>query len=234
MINLESVYKYYHSGIIETTVLNNITLNIKQGEFVAIMGASGCGKSTLLNVIGLLDSFKSGSYQFLGQEMCGLSEVKRSEVRKKNIGFIFQNFNLIDEMSVIENVELALKYHRYSKAQSKEIAMQKLEALGISHRAKHFPKELSGGQQQRVAIARAIAISPSIILADEPTGNLDSESGLEVMTMLSKLNEEGTTLIMVTHSSEHAEHAGRMMRMSDGKIVTGINEIEDLSMCVSA
>lgn len=234
MINLESVFKYYHSGVIETTVLNNITLDIKQGEFVAIMGPSGCGKSTLLNVIGLLDSFKSGSYKFLGQEMCGLGEGRRSEVRKKNIGFIFQNFNLIDEMSVIENVQLAFKYHGYAKAQSKEIAMQKLEALGVSHRAKHFPKELSGGQQQRVAIARAVAISPSILLADEPTGNLDSESGLEVMCMLNKLNEEGTTLIMVTHSNEHAEHAGRIMRMSDGKIVTGVNESEDLNLSVSA
>ena len=219
MIRTENLTKLYTTDEVETTALNNINLTIGSGEFVAIMGPSGCGKSTLLNVLGLLDEPNSGSYYFLDENITGLTEKQRSQIRKQNIGFIFQSFNLIDELNVFENVELPLQYQGVSAAERKEKVMALLERFGISHRARHYPQQLSGGQQQRVAICRAIAGNQKLIFADEPTGNLDSTNGQEVMKILSDLNQSGTTIIMVTHSEQDAAYANRVVQLKDGMIV---------------
>jgi putative ABC transport system ATP-binding protein len=216
---MRDLARVYRTDTIETTALDGIDLEIGDGEFVAIMGPSGCGKSTLLNVIGMLDSPSSGSYVFNGQEVAGLPEGKLAEVRKANIGFIFQSFNLVDELSVRENVELALLYHNVSSSDRRRRADEVMDKVGIGHRAKHRPSQLSGGQQQRVAVARALVGSPKLILADEPTGNLDTVHGEEVMKMLQALNREGSTIVMVTHSPGHADYAGRVVNMLDGRIL---------------
>ena len=204
---------------VQTRALNNVNLEIGKGEFVAIMGPSGCGKSTLLNILGTLDTPTSGRYFINGKEMTGMSESQLSNFRKKNIGFVFQSFNLIDELTVFENVELPLVYWGVKKGERKQKVMSILEQMNIVHRAGHFPQQLSGGQQQRVAIARAIVTDCPLILADEPTGNLDSTNGTEVMSLLQKLNKEGTTIIMVTHSERDANYANRIIYLLDGKIV---------------
>ena len=219
MITIQQLLKTYSTEEVETTALNQISLQVNQGDFIAIMGPSGCGKSTLLNVIGLLDSFDSGSYQFLGQEMLGLKEKYRAQVRKENIGFIFQNFNLIDELNVYENIELPLVYNNIGKKERKERVIAVMERLNIAHRNKHYPQQLSGGQQQRVAVARALVTAPKIILADEPTGNLDSTNGNEVMELLSELNHQGSTILMVTHSSYDASFSNRIVTLKDGNIL---------------
>ena len=218
MIRLQNVTKFYRTDTVETTALNAINLNINEGEFVAITGPSGCGKSTLLNILGLLDVPDKGSFQFSGQEVSSQGEAKLSELRKEKIGFIFQGFNLIDELTVEENVMLPLVYQKANGRDSKNSVTVAMDRVGVAHRGRHYPKQLSGGQQQRVAIARAIVARPQILLADEPTGNLDSKNGLEVMNILKELNGSGTTIIMVTHSPEHAEFATRTIKMLDGNI----------------
>ena len=220
MIKIENLSKVFRTEEVETTALNQVSLEVKQGEFVAIMGPSGCGKSTLLNIIGLLDNPSEGKYYFDGQEVSHLKEKQRTQVRKGNIGFVFQSFNLIDELNVYENVELPLVYLKKRAGEKKEMVSHILERMNISHRAKHFPQQLSGGQQQRVAIARALVAGPKLILADEPTGNLDSRNGTEVMNLLTELNQEGTTIIMVTHSQHDASYAHRIINLFDGQIVT--------------
>ena len=220
MLNLNNLSKVYHTEDIETVALNAVNIGIEQGEFVAVMGPSGCGKSTLLNVIGMLDRPSEGEYFFMGEDVAGYAEGKLSTIRKQNIGFIFQNFNLIDELSVQENIELALLYHDISAKQRKLRVDEVMDKVGIAHRAKHRPSQLSGGQQQRVAVARAVVGNQSLILADEPTGNLDSVNGQEVMEMLQGLNDEGTTIVMVTHSSAHADYARRTINLFDGHVVT--------------
>ncbi|MFL0801128.1 MAG: ABC transporter ATP-binding protein [Agarilytica sp.] len=220
MLKIIDLCKRYRTEELETVALNNINIDIRKGEFVAIMGPSGCGKSTLLNVLGLLDSPTQGSYQFMGSEVSHLSEKKLSDIRKHNIGFIFQNFNLIDELSVEENIELALLYHDIKDGERKSRVAEVMDKVSIAHRAKHLPGQLSGGQQQRVAVARAIVGNQQLILADEPTGNLDSAHGQEVMEILQSLNKEGTTILMVTHSPSHADYARRTINLFDGKIVT--------------
>ncbi|NIJ20750.1 putative ABC transport system ATP-binding protein [Sphingomonas naasensis] len=219
MLTMRELSKVYRTDTVQTTALDAIDLDIAEGEFVAIMGPSGCGKSTLLNMIGMLDSPSSGSYVFNGQEVAGLSESKLADVRKENIGFIFQSFNLVDELSVRDNVELALLYHNVPAAERKRRVDEVMDKVGIAHRAKHRPSQLSGGQQQRVAVARALVASPKLILADEPTGNLDTHHGEEVMRMLQTLNGEGSTIVMVTHSPAHADYAGRIVSMLDGRIL---------------
>ncbi|WHU04698.1 MULTISPECIES: ABC transporter ATP-binding protein [unclassified Sphingomonas] len=219
MLQMRELSKVYRTDTVQTTALDAIDLEIAQGEFVAIMGPSGCGKSTLLNMIGMLDSPSSGSYLFNGQEVAGLSESKLADVRKENIGFIFQSFNLVDELSVRDNVELALLYHNVPAAERKRRVDEVMDRTGIAHRAKHRPSQLSGGQQQRVAVARALVASPKLILADEPTGNLDTQHGEEVMHMLQTLNAEGSTIVMVTHSPAHADYAGRIVSMLDGRVL---------------
>jgi putative ABC transport system ATP-binding protein len=219
MLSMRELSRVYRTDTIETTALDSIDLDIAQGEFVAVMGPSGCGKSTLLNIVGMLDSPSSGSYKFLGSEVAGLSEAQLADVRKKNIGFIFQSFNLVDELSVRENVELALLYHNIPAAERRQRTDEVMDKVGIGHRAKHRPSQLSGGQQQRVAVARALVARPALILADEPTGNLDTANGEEVMRMLRSLNEEGATIVMVTHSPAHADYAGRVVNMLDGRIL---------------
>jgi putative ABC transport system ATP-binding protein len=211
MLTMRDLAKVYRTETVETAALAGIDLDIAEGEFVAIMGPSGCGKSTLLNVIGMLDSPSSGSYVFNGQEVAGLPEGKLADVRKKNLGFIFQSFNLVDELTVRENVELALLYHNVSASDRRQRADAVMDKVGIGHRAKHRPSQLSGGQQQRVAVARALVGNPKLILADEPTGNLDTQHGEEVMKMLQALNREGSTIVMVTHSPGHADYAGRVV-----------------------
>ncbi len=219
MLTMTGLTKTYRTDTVETTALDSIDLDIADGEFVAVMGPSGCGKSTLLNVMGMLDSPTSGSYVFNGHEVAGLSETQLADTRKANIGFIFQSFNLVDELTVRENVELALLYHNIPGAERKARVDKVLDKVGIAHRAKHRPTQLSGGQQQRVAVARALVGEPKLILADEPTGNLDTAHGEEVMRMLRQLNQEGSTIVMVTHSPAHADFAGRIVNMLDGKIL---------------
>lgn len=220
MIKTTELTKVFRTEEIETSALNKVTLHIKKGEFVAIMGPSGCGKSTLLNIIGLLDNPTGGEYHFDGEEVGGLKERNRTLLRKGNIGFVFQSFNLIDELNVYENVELPLIYLKLKTRERKEMVEKVLERMKISHRKKHFPQQLSGGQQQRVAIARAVVANPKLILADEPTGNLDSKNGLEVMNLLTELNREGTTIVMVTHSMHDSEFAHRVVNLFDGQIIT--------------
>lgn len=218
MINIHNLSKIYRAEDVQTHALNEVSLNIKEGEFLAIMGPSGCGKSTFLNILGLLDSASAGSYQFEEREMIVLSERKKSDVRKKNIGFIFQNFNLIDELTVYENIELPLIYNGVSSAERKRKVEEIMEKINIAHRSKHYPQQLSGGQQQRAAVARALVTKPKLILADEPTGNLDSSNGNEVMNLLAELHREGSTIVMVTHSSYDAGFASRIINMKDGEI----------------
>ncbi|MEQ8908148.1 MAG: ABC transporter ATP-binding protein [Vicingaceae bacterium] len=225
MIELKNLTKKYRTLDVETTALNNINLRIDKGEFVSIMGTSGCGKSTLLNLIGMLDNATSGSYIFDGNDVTKLAEKQRTKLRKANIGFVFQNFNLIDELSVFENVELPLHYLGVPKSDRKGKVMDVLEKMGIAHRAKHHPAQLSGGQQQRVAVSRAVVSEPKLILADEPTGNLDSHFGNEVLNILKSLNEAGHTIVMVTHSKEDAKHSKRIVELYDGKII-GENKLE--------
>ena len=219
MITVSNLSKIFRTEEIETTALNGVSFEIKDGEFVAIMGPSGCGKSTLLNILGLLDNPTSGSYELLGTEVANLKEKERTKFRKGNIGFVFQSFNLIDELNVYENIELPLRYLNISASERKAKVTEIMKRMAISHRANHFPQQLSGGQQQRVAIARAVVFNPRMILADEPTGNLDSKNGAEVMSMLTELNREGTTVIMVTHSEHDASFAHRVIRLFDGEIV---------------
>jgi len=220
MIKANSLTKVFRTDEVETTALNNIEFNAEQGEFVAIMGPSGCGKSTLLNIIGLLDNPSNGQYYFMDKEVSRYRESQRTDLRKGNIGFIFQSFNLIDELTVFENVELPLLYLRMSSKERKRKVDEVLERMQISHRKNHFPQQLSGGQQQRVAIARAVVTNPRLILADEPTGNLDSANGEEVLKLLEELNHEGTTIVMVTHSPAHAGRAHRIVQLFDGHVVT--------------
>ena len=220
MIKLNKLSKVYRTAEIESTALNEVSFEINQGEFVSIMGPSGCGKSTLLNILGMLDKPESGSYQFLGNEVAKLNEKGRSDVRKKNIGFIFQNFNLIDELTVFENIELPLLYNKVGSSERKKRVNELIEKIGIAHRSSHFPQQLSGGQQQRVAVARALITKPPLILADEPTGNLDSSHGNEVMELMCELNEAGTTIIMVTHSAHDASYSNRIINLLDGQIVS--------------
>ncbi len=226
MIKIQNICKVFRTDEIETTALDNVNFEIQDGEFVAIMGPSGCGKSTLLNILGLLDNPTSGSYELLGQEVAELKEKDRTKFRKGNIGFVFQSFNLIDELNVYENIELPLRYMDFSAAERREKVEAVMKRMSISHRAKHFPQQLSGGQQQRVAIARAVVAGPKLILADEPTGNLDSKNGKEVMEMLTELNHEGTTIVMVTHSQKDATYAQRTIALFDGQIVSDVkNEL---------
>jgi putative ABC transport system ATP-binding protein len=225
MIKLNGVSKRYRTTELETTALDGIDLTIGSGEFVAVMGPSGCGKSTLLNIIGLIDAPSSGQYYFGDQEVSKYNENKLADLRKGNVGFIFQSFNLIDELNVYENVELPLLYQNVPKAKRKELVAAALDLVGLAARAKHKPEQLSGGQQQRVAVARAVVGDPKLILADEPTGNLDTKNGEEVMNMLNQLNEQGTTILMVTHSPSHAERAHRIVNLLDGKVVPA-NKLE--------
>lgn len=219
MIQLNNLSKSYRTDEVETTALDKVSFEIKEQEFVAIMGPSGCGKSTLLNILGLLDNPTSGEYHFIGKEVSRLSETQRAHMRKSNIGFIFQSFNLIDELTVFENVELPLIYQKISSSERKKRVEETLERMGIMHRRNHYPQQLSGGQQQRTAVARAVVIKPKLILADEPTGNLDSQHGDEVMKILTELNEEGATIIMVTHSRHDAGFSHRIINLFDGKLV---------------
>ena len=226
MITVSNLSKVFRTEEIETTALNGVSFEIADGEFVAIMGPSGCGKSTLLNILGLLDNPTGGSYKLLGAEVAGLKEKERTRFRKGNIGFVFQSFNLIDELNVFENIELPLKYLDISASERKQKVTEIMKRMSISHRAQHFPHQLSGGQQQRVAIARAVVAGPKLILADEPTGNLDSRNGREVMTLLSELNHDGTTIVMVTHSQKDAAVAQRTINLFDGQIVSDVkNEL---------
>jgi putative ABC transport system ATP-binding protein len=220
MIQTEQLKKIFRTDEVETTALNDIDLKVTNGEFVAIMGPSGCGKSTLLNILGLLDNPSGGKYYFDGKEVSKFRERQRTNMRKGNVGFVFQSFNLIDELNVYENVELPLLYLRMAGNERRKKVNAILDRMQISHRKKHFPQQLSGGQQQRVAVARAVVADPKLILADEPTGNLDSKNGEEVMRLLEELNTEGTTIIMVTHSPAHAERAQRVVHLFDGSIVT--------------
>lgn len=219
MIKIANLEKFYRTDEVETVALNQISIHVKQGEFVAVMGPSGCGKSTLLNVLGLLDDADKGSYLFNGIEVIKYNERQRAEIRKQNIGFVFQSFNLIDELSVYENVELPLIYLKIKPSERKARVEEVLDKMQIMHRKKHFPQQLSGGQQQRVAVARAVINNPKLILADEPTGNLDSSNGNEVMQLLTDLNEKGTTVIMVTHSEHDSKYSHRIIRMLDGQTV---------------
>ncbi len=224
MLNLNNISKIFRTESVETYALDNISLTVDKGDFVAIMGQSGSGKSTLLNLIGLLDQPDAGSYLFNGQESAHLPESALATMRKENIGFVFQSFNLIDELTVFENVELPLMYQGVNKAERQQRVMKILEKVDIAHRKDHLPQQLSGGQQQRVAVGRAIVAEPKLILADEPTGNLDSKNGEEVMKLLAHLNEEGATIVMVTHSEHHAKYAQRIINVLDGHIVSKIME----------
>ena len=220
MIKTNNLMKKFRTDDVETTALNNVNLEINEGEFVAIMGPSGCGKSTLLNILGLLDNPTSGELFFNEAQVDGYSERQRTNLRKENIGFVFQSFNLIEELTVYENIELPLLYMKVSSSERKRRVNEALDRMKIAHRAKHFPQQLSGGQQQRAAIARAVITKPKLILADEPTGNLDSANGEEVMNLLTQLNEKGTTIVMVTHSPSDADRSNRIIQLFDGHIVT--------------
>lgn len=220
LISTKDLSMVYRTDEVETTALDKISLEIKKGEFVSIMGPSGCGKSTLLNVLGLLDKCSSGGYQFMDHEIAKMNERQRADIRKNNIGFVFQSFNLIDELTVYENVELPLVYLGKSGAEKRKTTQELLERMGIEHRSGHFPQQLSGGQQQRVAVARALVAKPTVIFADEPTGNLDSAHGNEVMNLLTDLNESGTTIVMVTHSSHDASYSNRIIKLFDGKLIS--------------
>ena len=224
MIRTENLTRIFRTEEVETIALNGVNIEVEDGEFIAIMGPSGCGKSTLLNILGLLDSPTEGKYWLNNEEVGHLKERERTAYRKGRIGFVFQNFNLIDELTVEENVDLQLKYLGVGKAERKERVLEILRKVKLSHRAKHYPHQLSGGQQQRVAIARAVVGKPSIILADEPTGNLDSKNGMEVMQLLSELNEEGTIIVMVTHSKHDATYASRIINLFDGQVVDAMND----------
>ncbi len=220
MLKTKELVKIFRTDEIETSALNKVDLEVQKGEFVAVMGPSGCGKSTLLNILGLLDNPTSGELFFDGTDVSKYKEKQRTNLRKANVGFVFQSFNLIDELTVFENVELPLLYLKVSASERKKKVEEVLDRMKIAHRRKHFPQQLSGGQQQRVAIARAVVANPKLILADEPTGNLDSANGEEVMKLLSELNKEGTTIVMVTHSPSDAEYAHRIVQLFDGHIVT--------------
>lgn len=224
MIQIENLSKVFRTSEVETIALNHVNIEVKEGEFVAIMGPSGCGKSTLLNILGLLDNPSEGSYKLIGKEVANLKEKERTRLRKGVIGFVFQSFNLIDELNVFENVELPLTYLGIKASERKERVLEILKRMNLSHRAKHFPQQLSGGQQQRVAIARAVVTNPKLILADEPTGNLDSKNGAEVMNLLTELNKEGTSIVMVTHSQHDAGFARRVIHLFDGSVVANIKE----------
>ena len=226
MIELEKLSKVFRSDEVETVALNEVSMTVKEGEFVAIMGPSGCGKSTLLSILGLLDNPTEGTYRLLGTDVSQLKEKERTRLRKGQLGFVFQGFNLIDELNVAENVELPLTYLNVKASERKERVKEILERMNLGHRAKHFPQQLSGGQQQRVAIARAVVTKPRLILADEPTGNLDSKNGLEVMDLLTQLNREGTTIVMVTHSKRDAAYAHRTVQLFDGSIVANVKSLE--------
>lgn len=225
MIKIENLSKTFRTTEVETIALNKVNLEVREKEFVAIMGPSGCGKSTLLNILGLLDNPTEGNYYLGDKEVGHLKEKDRTNVRKGNIGFVFQSFNLIDELNVFENIELPLTYLHIPAEERKKKVNEIMKRMGINHRAKHYPQQLSGGQQQRVAIARAVVSDPKIILADEPTGNLDSKNGQEVMELLTELNKEGTTIVMVTHSQRDAGFAGRIINLFDGQIVSSIAEM---------
>ena len=220
MIEIHDLKKVYRTADVETSALSHINLEIKAGEFIAIMGPSGCGKSTLLNVLGMLDSPDSGRYAFNGEDVAGYAESRLANIRKQNIGFIFQSFNLVDELSVADNVMLPLLYQKVPVKERQERVQAVLERVGIAHRADHRPQQLSGGQQQRVAVARAVITNPKLILADEPTGNLDTVNGEEVLELLNQLNGDGTTIVMVTHDQSHAEHASRVVQMLDGRVLS--------------
>jgi putative ABC transport system ATP-binding protein len=220
MIQAMNIKKIYTTEEVETTALDSVNMNVREGEFVSVMGPSGCGKSTLLNILGLLDNPTEGTYQFAGEEVSGSSEKERADLRKGNIGFVFQSFNLIDELTVHENIELPLLYLKTPPKERKERIQEVADRLKIAHRLKHFPQQLSGGQQQRVAVARAIIGNPKLILADEPTGNLDSGNGEEIMNLLTGLHEQGATIVFVTHSEAYAEYAQRLIRLFDGHIVS--------------
>ena len=223
MIKIEGLSKFFRTEEVETIALNNVSLEVKDGEFVAIMGPSGCGKSTLLNILGLLDNPSGGEYYLNGKKVSKYTEAQRTSLRKGVIGFVFQSFNLIDELNVYENIELPLLYMGIPSAERKRRVETAMERMAITHRSKHFPQQLSGGQQQRVAIARAVVANPKLILADEPTGNLDSKNGKEVMELLNELNKEGTTIVMVTHSQHDAGFAGRIINLFDGQVVTEVS-----------
>ena len=222
MIKLDNIKKVFRTDDVETWALQNVSLEVKEGEFVAIMGPSGCGKSTLLNILGLIDNPTEGTYLLNGTDVSRMQENERTELRKGTIGFVFQSFNLIEELNVMENIELPLLYMGISRSERRRRVQEIMERVGIAHRAKHFPCQLSGGQQQRVAIARAVIPSPKIILADEPTGNLDSHNGREVMDLLAELHREGTTIIMVTHSQHDANYADRIVNLFDGEVVSQV------------
>lgn len=231
MIEMSDLNKVYRTSDVETTALNNVNLDIEPGEFIAIMGPSGCGKSTLLNILGMLDTPDSGSYRFLGEDVAKRSERDLAAIRKQSIGFIFQSFNLIDELTVAENVSLPLLYQKIPTAEREQRVQEVLTRVNIAHRANHRPQQLSGGQQQRVAVARAVVNNPKLILADEPTGNLDTTNGEEVLDLLNQLNGDGTTIVMVTHDPGHAGHASRVVNMLDGRVlsenVIGMGKIND-------
>lgn len=233
MIKIEKISKVFRTEEVETKALSEVSITINQGEFVTIMGASGSGKSTLLNIVGLLDGATSGSYQLLNQEMIGMKEQEKSKIRKQNIGFIFQNFNLIDELSVFDNIELPLIYNNVPSSERKKKVEAIAERLGISHRLKHYPQQLSGGQQQRVAVARALINDPKIILADEPTGNLDSKNGNEVMELLTDLHANGSTILMVTHSYYDASFSQRTIIMKDGMVLSEKTNSRNVDVFVS-
>lgn len=234
MITINNLSKVFRTEDVQTTALNGISLTINQGDFLSIMGPSGCGKSTLLNIVGLLDSPTGGSYMLLDKEMVGLKEKDRAEVRKHNIGFIFQNFNLIDELSVFDNIELPLIYNKVPSSDRRKKVEEIAEKLGIAHRLKHFPQQLSGGQQQRVAVARALVTDPKIILADEPTGNLDSKNGNEVMELLTDLHAKGATILMVTHSDYDASFSQRTIHMKDGVVFSEKNNQRNIDVFMDA
>ncbi|MFK3870867.1 ABC transporter ATP-binding protein [Pseudoalteromonas rhizosphaerae] len=233
MIKLTNLSRMFRTQDVETTALSNINLTVTEGDFLAIMGPSGCGKSTLLSILGMLDSPSAGSFEFAGTDIAGYSEKQLAELRKASIGFVFQSFNLIDELTVFENVELPLQYQKISKSERKDRVEAILKRVGIDHRGEHLPQQLSGGQQQRVAVARALVINPKLILADEPTGNLDSKNGDEVMAMLRELNREGTTVIMVTHSEKEGNYADRLVRLLDGQVMVDKANLQQQSSSVA-